>query len=99
MAAVWTGTQLTPENLAYLRELPMGPVQIDALTEICHGTPFDEDGKAVVKRVRLSSELGVNAIVEDGLSGGEQVIVEGLQSVRPGIAVRATPVPAPLKDS
>ena len=21
----------------------MGPVQIDALTEICHGTPFDED--------------------------------------------------------
>ena len=27
----------------YLRGLPMGPVQIDALTEICHGTPFDED--------------------------------------------------------
>ena len=35
--------QLTPENLDYLRALPMGPVQIDALTEICHGTPFDED--------------------------------------------------------
>jgi len=43
MAAVWTGTQLTPENLEYLRRLPMGPIQIDALTEICHGTPFDED--------------------------------------------------------
>ena len=42
-AALWTGTQLTPENLAYVRALPMGPVQIDALTEICHGTPFDED--------------------------------------------------------
>ena len=43
IAALWTGTQLTPENLAYVRALPMGPLQIDALTEICHGTPFDED--------------------------------------------------------
>ena len=43
IAAIWTGTQLTPANLAYVRALPMGPVQIDALTEICHGTPFDED--------------------------------------------------------
>jgi diadenosine tetraphosphatase ApaH/serine/threonine PP2A family protein phosphatase len=43
IAAIWTGTQLTPENLAYVRALPMGPVQVDALTEICHGTPFDED--------------------------------------------------------
>jgi diadenosine tetraphosphatase ApaH/serine/threonine PP2A family protein phosphatase len=43
MAAMWTGTQLTSENLEYIRALPMGPLQIDALTEICHGTPFDED--------------------------------------------------------
>ncbi len=43
MAAMWTGGQLTPENHAYLRALPMGPWQIDALAEICHGAPFDED--------------------------------------------------------
>lgn len=43
MAAMWTGAQLTYENNAYLRALPMGPRQIDDLTEICHGTPFDED--------------------------------------------------------
>ena len=42
-AAHWTGAQLTPENLAYLRGLPEGPIEIDALVEICHGTPFDED--------------------------------------------------------
>jgi diadenosine tetraphosphatase ApaH/serine/threonine PP2A family protein phosphatase len=42
-AAVWTGAQLTPENYDYLRRLPTGPVQTDALTEICHGAPFDED--------------------------------------------------------
>ena len=43
LAAIWTGTQLTPDNMDYIRNLPMGPVQIDALTEICHGAPFDED--------------------------------------------------------
>jgi diadenosine tetraphosphatase ApaH/serine/threonine PP2A family protein phosphatase len=42
-AAMWTGGVLTPDNIAYLRALPMGPIQIDALTEICHGAPFDED--------------------------------------------------------
>jgi len=43
IAAMWTGRQLTHDNLAYVRALPMGPVQVDALTEICHGAPFDED--------------------------------------------------------
>ena len=42
-AAIWTGEQLTPDNMTYIRELPMGPVELDALTEICHGSPFDED--------------------------------------------------------
>jgi diadenosine tetraphosphatase ApaH/serine/threonine PP2A family protein phosphatase len=42
-AALWTGAQLTPSNMEYLRALPMGPIEIDAVTEICHGSPFDED--------------------------------------------------------
>ena len=51
-----------------------------------------EDGKAVTKRLKLSGENGAGVVVEDGLSGGEQVIVQGLQGVRPGAAVRATPM-------
>jgi diadenosine tetraphosphatase ApaH/serine/threonine PP2A family protein phosphatase len=43
LAAIWTGEQLTDANRDYLRNLPMGPLQIDALLEICHGAPFDED--------------------------------------------------------
>jgi diadenosine tetraphosphatase ApaH/serine/threonine PP2A family protein phosphatase len=43
LAAIWTGSRLTPDNMEYIRNLPMGPVRIDALTEICHGAPFDED--------------------------------------------------------
>jgi len=42
-AALWTAAQLTTSNAEYLRALPMGPVEIDSVTEICHGAPFDED--------------------------------------------------------
>lgn len=43
LAAEWTGGQLTAGNREYLRQLPSGPIQVDALVEICHGSPFDED--------------------------------------------------------
>jgi predicted phosphodiesterase len=43
LAAMWTGDRLTDANRDYLRNLPMGPAQIDPLLEICHGAPFDED--------------------------------------------------------
>ena len=56
-----------------------------------------EDGKAAVRRVKTGGEEGPDIIVNDGLKGGEQIIVEGLQSIRPGQPVQATPVPASLK--
>jgi membrane fusion protein (multidrug efflux system) len=56
-----------------------------------------EDGKAAVRRIKPGGENGANVVVEDGLLGGEQVIVEGLQSIRPGAPVRASPLPAPLR--
>lgn len=43
LAAAWTRRQLTPSNLTYLRELTPGPIAIDDLAEICHGSPVDED--------------------------------------------------------
>ena len=52
-----------------------------------------EGGKAVVRRLKLGGEVGRNTIVEDGLKGGEQVIVTGLQALRPGQAVSAAPAP------
>jgi membrane fusion protein (multidrug efflux system) len=58
-----------------------------------------EDGKAAVKRVRPGAESGTGIVVDQGLSGGEQIIVDGLQSLRPGIPVRASPVPAALSRS
>src|ERR1700722_19262353 len=52
-----------------------------------------EDGKAVIKRVKTGGESGANVVVDQGLNGGEQVIVEGIQSTRPGQPVQAPPAP------
>ena len=50
-----------------------------------------EGGKAVVRRVKLGGETGPNAIIAEGLKGGEQVVVEGLGSLRVGAPVQASP--------
>lgn len=50
-----------------------------------------ENGKAVQRRVKAGSASGADAVITEGLSGGEQVIVNRLQGVRPGLPVRATP--------
>jgi diadenosine tetraphosphatase ApaH/serine/threonine PP2A family protein phosphatase len=42
-AISWTADALTPEHRQWLAALPQGPVVVDDLVEICHGTPFDED--------------------------------------------------------
>lgn len=42
-AIAWTATKLTPPNREWLAGLREGPVVIDDVVEICHGSPFDED--------------------------------------------------------
>ena len=58
-----------------------------------------EDGKAAIRRIKPGGESGPNAVVDEGLKEGEQVIVEGLQSIRPGQPVQASPMPAALNRS
>ena len=58
-----------------------------------------EGGKAAVKRVKLGGESGPFAIVEDGLKGGEQVVVQGMESLRPGATVVASPAQPPAERS
>ncbi len=41
-AALWTREQLRPENLTYLKDLPIGPAQAEGVTLI-HGAFRDED--------------------------------------------------------
>ena len=48
-AALWTQSELTPENIAWLREVPKGPLHPIADSEqaagvtCAHGSPLDED--------------------------------------------------------
>jgi len=42
-AARWTLDALTDDHRTWLAELPRGPIRVDDLVEICHGSPFDED--------------------------------------------------------
>jgi diadenosine tetraphosphatase ApaH/serine/threonine PP2A family protein phosphatase len=42
-AIQWTASELTAANRTWLAALPAGPVNIDAVVQICHGSPFDED--------------------------------------------------------
>lgn len=51
-----------------------------------------EDGKAAIRRIKTGAEAGNDVVVTDGLSQGDLVIVEGLNNVRPGAPVTASPV-------
>ena len=42
-AAKWTLEILTPAHREWLAALPEGPIDVDDVIQICHGSPFDED--------------------------------------------------------
>jgi diadenosine tetraphosphatase ApaH/serine/threonine PP2A family protein phosphatase len=42
-AANWTLNVLKPAHREWLAGLPEGPIDVDDVVEICHGSPFDED--------------------------------------------------------
>jgi membrane fusion protein (multidrug efflux system) len=52
------------------------------------------EGLVEQRYVELGKTEGLDFVVEDGLEDGENVIVEGLQRVRPGVPVNAVPAPA-----
>lgn len=49
------------------------------------------EGKVAPQPVRTSGMAGSDFIVAEGLKGGEQLIVNGLQKVRPGATVKTVP--------
>ncbi len=53
------------------------------------------DGKVELRPVTVGSTVGKDWVVEQGLTGGEQVILDNLLKLRPGIAVRVVEADAP----
>lgn len=56
---------------------------------------LDDQDRAQRRNIRLGRSMQDTAIVEDGLQGGERVVVEGVQRVRPGQPVNPAPASAP----
>jgi predicted phosphodiesterase len=64
-AAIWTRDQLTPENHAWLKALPPGPLAMEGVpqAQLVHGSPNDEDlyvvtlGDALAPLLALSTPL------------------------------------------
>jgi RND family efflux transporter MFP subunit len=80
------------------REQPMVVVPEVAVQQIQGQTRVAVVGaqdRVEVRTVRLGRLINHDYLVEDGLTAGERVVVEGIQNVQPGIAVRVQPGPAP----
>jgi multidrug efflux system membrane fusion protein len=53
----------------------------------------DRTGHANYRQVKLGTEQGNLRVITSGLNPGEQIVVSGLQRVRPGDQVRSKMVP------
>ena len=53
------------------------------------------DQKVDIRPVKVGQQVGSLWVIDEGVRPGERVIVEGLQKVRPGMAVTAQPYAAP----
>jgi len=53
-----------------------------------------DNGKAAIRRVKTGAGVGADVTIDAGLNGGEQVVVQGMQTLRAGTPVLASPVPA-----
>jgi len=50
------------------------------------------DGKVQPRILQISRNVGNKWLVNSGLNAGDQLIVDGLQNIRPGMPVKAVPV-------
>jgi membrane fusion protein (multidrug efflux system) len=69
--------------------VPQSAIQVDQAGRFA--LVVGDDKKVELRRVTTGSEQGPSVVVSDGLKQGELVIVEGIQKVRPGQVVNATP--------
>lgn len=51
----------------------------------------DGENKATPRPVKVGSMAGTDFVIEDGLQGGETLIVKGVQKARPGTVVKPAP--------
>jgi len=69
--------------------IPQASLQLDQ--QGVYVMVVDDDKKAQVRRIETGREVGSDIVVTEGLTEGDLVITEGVQKIRPGQVVSATP--------
>ncbi len=81
LSALWTMRELSPENLAFLRQMPIGPAAVNGYS-ILHGSPADEDDYLVaveeVKQIRHLLETELSFFGHTHLQGGFLIVRNGV---------------------
>jgi membrane fusion protein (multidrug efflux system) len=80
---------IRPSNPQRRPVVPVGAVQLDREGRFV--LVLDGDNKVALRRIRTGTQIGQNWSVEEGLEGGENLIVQGFQNAKPGAAVRVVP--------
>jgi multidrug efflux system membrane fusion protein len=88
--------RLTPGQFARMRLGKAEPEQLIMVDERAVGTDQDkkfvlvvgDDNRATFRTITLGRAVDGLRVVTDGLKGGERIVVNGLQRVRPGSLVR-----------
>lgn len=82
-----------PENALLL---PQSALQVDQTGVFV--LVLDDEERVQVRRVETGQMMGARIVVKTGLDPGDRVVVEGVQKVRPGQAVTASPWQPPVRD-
>lgn len=77
--------------------VPVGAVQLDRDGRFV--LVLDKDNKVALRRITVGTQIGQNWVVEGGLEGGENLIVQGVQNARPGATVRTVQSESGSKDT
>jgi membrane fusion protein (multidrug efflux system) len=84
-------------NIILVSEKPQNRIVVpQAAVQQNQAGPFvlvvDGDGTVSARTIKTGSRQGRDVVVTEGLTEGEQIIVEGIQKTRPGAKVRPVPV-------
>jgi membrane fusion protein, multidrug efflux system len=71
--------------------VPQAAIQVDQAG--AYALVVGNNDRVEERRIRLGIQEGIQVVVEDGLNEGDRVIVEGIQKVRPGMAVAVSEGP------
>jgi len=76
--------------------LPQSALQIDQAGMFV--LVLDEENRVQVRRVTLGPQHGMRTVISGGIAPADRVVVEGIQKVRPGQQVTASPWQPPVRN-